>query len=149
MFKIIKFNESFTSPSLTMFRANFYGLRRLCGFFRAVIAYASLIWFGYSGITFYPYIIIKAEDDSGAVRCHESVHLIQQALLGRKFYLYYIGYYLRNLFKYFNHATAYRKIPYEVEAYKLQYDRLGLLDFYNRHGIMDSFNFYQMLINPR
>jgi len=54
---------------------------------------------------------------------HEVIHLNQKKLHGAfKFYAIYLKDYFKNLIKYRDHRTAYRNIPFEVEAYEKQFD---------------------------
>ncbi len=74
-----------------------------------------------SGITLYPFILIRAyKVDVGIVLTHEMIHWGQIQKEGvLKFYFMYNLYWFINIFKYrFNFDMAYRKIPYEVEAYE-------------------------------
>ena len=51
---------------------------------------------------------------------HERIHMIQAESFKTKyfgFYCYYIGYWIKNLFKYGFNIDAYNNIPFEREAY--------------------------------
>lgn len=85
-----------------------------------VIASKYLVPKGYTAITLFPFIFIhdkRLKEDTALIN-HEKIHLRQQAeLLVVFFYLWYIIEYLIKLFKYANHAKAYRNISFEREAY--------------------------------
>ena len=78
---------------------------------------------GAVGLTIYPFVFIKyAKADVGSVLTHEMIHVGQIQKDGWfTFYFKYFMHYFINLFKFgFNLDRAYRNIPYEVEAYKMQ-----------------------------
>jgi len=83
---------------------------------------------GYAGITIYPFIFLKYnenEDSNYAIKVnHERIHLKQQLeTLIVIFYLIYIINYLFNLLIYKGDAKkAYRNITFEKEAYKNEKD---------------------------
>ena len=55
---------------------------------------------------------------------HERIHMLQAETFKTKylgFYIYYIGYWIKNLFKYGRGKEAYYEIPFEKEAYTNQY----------------------------
>lgn len=76
--------------------------------------------FGVIGMTIAPFIFIcsgKKECPETLIK-HERVHVRQQIkLLWIGFFIAYAWYYLKNRFSGMNHDTAYRKIPFEIEAY--------------------------------
>lgn len=94
-----------------------------------------LLFKGYSMITLFGNVYTnKSYDklykwlntDSGLrVARHERIHIIQAESFKTKylgFYAYYIGYWIKNLFKYkFNWHKAYREIPFEKEAFTNQF----------------------------
>ncbi len=50
---------------------------------------------------------------------HEQIHLRQQKeMLVIPFYVFYLLFYLYNLFRFRNHHKAYKQIPFEREAYR-------------------------------
>lgn len=81
-----------------------------------------LIWHNLhvSGITLYPFIVIKSsklKQEKTFVN-HEHIHLRQQAeLLVLPFYMLYLLHYFFNLIRYGNHQKAYYNICFEREAY--------------------------------
>jgi hypothetical protein len=84
------------------------------------------ILFKIGGITLWPFIILRERYQVGYLRAraakiinHESIHVKQQAeMLVIPFYLLYGLSYLWNIFKYRgNIKLAYRKIPFEQEAF--------------------------------
>ena len=73
-------------------------------------------------ITLYPFIICKGELDQ-RTRTHEIIHLHQQReLLLIGFYLLYVLFWLRGLWKTGSFHAAYREIPFEKEAYAYDQD---------------------------
>jgi hypothetical protein len=80
---------------------------------------------GYSGITLFPFIILRkktikkiSDDKLQRLINHETTHFYQQlGLLIIPFYLIYIINYIINLFIYKNHHDAYKNIVFEREAY--------------------------------
>lgn len=80
---------------------------------------------GYSGITLFPFIILRgktikriSEDQLQRLINHETTHFYQQfGLFIVFFYLLYIIDYIINLIIYKNHHDAYRNIVFEREAY--------------------------------
>lgn len=61
---------------------------------------------------------------------HEYIHMVQANSFKTKyfgFYVYYIGYWIKNLFKYGFNMDAYRNIPFEKEAKAKQYDFTPLI----------------------
>ncbi len=86
-----------------------------------IIASKYLIPKGYSGLSLFPFIIVrKAIDKKNIVLInHEKIHIRQQLeLLILPFYIWYLGHFLLNLFKYKNKYQAYRFIIFEKEAYQ-------------------------------
>lgn len=78
----------------------------------------ALSWFiNIWAITLYPFIICKGELDD-KTRTHEIIHLCQQRelfLIG--FYVLYVLYWLRGLYRTRSFHEAYMTIPFEKEAY--------------------------------
>jgi len=80
---------------------------------------------GYSGITLFPFIILRkktvkkiSEDRLQRLINHETTHFYQQlGLFVIFFYILYIINYLINLIIYNDHNNAYRNIVFEREAY--------------------------------
>lgn len=74
---------------------------------------------GYASITLAPYILFKKKVNEVTLY-HEKIHIRQIEEVGWiYFYLSYIFYFVKNLFKYWSWDIAYYKIPYEEEAYRL------------------------------
>lgn len=75
---------------------------------------------GYSGITLYPFIIVKhtsLKTNKSAIH-HEKIHLKQQLeLLIIGFYIWYTAEFLLKLWHYKVWQTAYKAISFEREAY--------------------------------
>lgn len=76
---------------------------------------------GFTGITLYPFIIVRDERlrQNADLINHERIHLCQQAeMLVLPFYIWYgIEFFVR-LFQYRSRYTAYRNISFEREAYQ-------------------------------
>ena len=76
---------------------------------------------GYNAITLFPLVFYKGEPLSDRECCHETVHLWQQfTLLIVPFYLLYFLFWLVALLRYRNCQRAYRAIPFERSAYRLE-----------------------------
>lgn len=76
---------------------------------------------GYNAITLFPFVFYKGEPLSDRECCHETVHLWQQfTLLIVPFYLLYFLFWLVALLRYRNWQRAYRAIPFERSAYRLE-----------------------------
>lgn len=87
-----------------------------------------LSWFiNISAITIYPFIISRGEMDNVVIN-HELIHIKQQKeLFVVGFYLLYAMFWMINLLWYrMDKSTAYRMIPFEIEAYYHQEDFLYL-----------------------
>ena len=84
-----------------------------------IIAARYLIPRGFTGITIYPFILVrdKALKNNAVFINHEKIHLRQQAeLLILPFYIWYgIEYFIRLMY-YGNRRKAYRNICFEREA---------------------------------
>lgn len=76
----------------------------------------------FSGITIYPFIIIKKKHEHNAVVInHEKIHLRQQKeLFIILFFVCYFVNWIFNLIRYRNFDKAYRQIIFEREAYQNQ-----------------------------
>lgn len=78
---------------------------------------------GYKAMTIGPFILTKHKLNSVDIN-HEAIHWEQEKELGIiGFYILYLIYFLCLLIK--NHGVwkkSYREIPFEVEAYKHQWD---------------------------
>lgn len=75
---------------------------------------------GYTGITIFPFIFLKAKYLKGnhSLLNHEKIHLKQQCeLLIIPFYLFYLIEFMVRLFQYKNLHKAYRNVSFEREAY--------------------------------
>ncbi len=76
---------------------------------------------GYNAITLFPVVFYKGEPLSERERSHETVHLWQQlTLLIVPFYLLYFLFWLVAILRYRNWQRAYRAIPFERSAYRLE-----------------------------
>ena len=81
---------------------------------------------GYNAVAFYPFVFVRKDSlmkmkESRFVRLmtHEAIHLHQQIeLLLVGFYLLYGLFYLLGLLRWRNHSIAYRRNPFEREAYE-------------------------------
>ncbi|ULC59161.1 hypothetical protein MBM09_14795 [Flaviramulus sp. BrNp1-15] len=75
---------------------------------------------GYTGITIFPFVILKSKDLKGnrVFMNHEKIHLKQQLeMLIIPFYIMYGIEFLIRLFQYKNWYIAYKNISFEREAY--------------------------------
>ena len=83
---------------------------------------------GYAGLTVWPYIFIKESSFDEYLYNHEKIHvkqILELWVIG--FYVLYLYYYMKNrIIHRMNHYLAYRHIPFEWEAYKMQENRLYL-----------------------
>lgn len=85
-----------------------------------VITSKYLVPKGYTAMAVFPFILLREKQltDNEVMMNHEKIHLRQQAeLLVIPFYIWYGLEYLFNLAKHGSHATAYRNISFEREAY--------------------------------
>ncbi|MBR6291550.1 MAG: hypothetical protein IKR33_01990 [Bacteroidales bacterium] len=75
----------------------------------------------YQAITLFPVIFYKDRPLTERDIRHETVHLWQQALLlVVPFYLLYFLFWIFNLVRYRDQLRAYREIPFERSAYRLE-----------------------------
>ena len=80
----------------------------------------------YSAITLFPFVFYNDDTLPTPTLRHETVHLYQQLfLLVVPFYVLYVLFWLIGLLRYRNHDRAYRNIPFERSAYRLE-GRTGL-----------------------
>ena len=80
------------------------------------------IFMDISGITIWPFIIVRDERDKILIN-HERIHLKQQAeMLVIFFYIFYVFYWIKGYFKEGNGYRAYMSIPFEREAYSNEHD---------------------------
>lgn len=90
-----------------------------------LIAWRYLVPKGYSGITIYPFVILRHKKDytNQILLNHERIHLRQQLELAVVFFFlaYAVAYGLM-LMKFRNHKLAYRNIIFEREAYANEKD---------------------------
>jgi hypothetical protein len=80
---------------------------------------------GYSGITIFPFIILRTSDmkNNSILLNHEKIHLRQQLeLLVFPFYALYVLEFLFRLIQYKKWNLAYRNISFEREAYCNEHD---------------------------
>lgn len=85
---------------------------------------------GYKAITILNYIFVRKGTSLNATDIqHEEIHWEQEKeLLVVFFYVMYVCSFLIRLIKYKNWHTAYRNIPFELEAYDHQGD-IGYLEY--------------------
>lgn len=75
----------------------------------------------YHAITLFPVIFYNGKRLTERDLQHETVHLWQQvALLVVLFYLLYLLFWIVNLVRYRDRFRAYREIPFERSAYRLE-----------------------------
>lgn len=75
----------------------------------------------YSAITLTPFVFYSGDTLSERLVRHETVHLYQQLfLLVVPFYVLYVLFWLIGLLRYRSHDRAYRAIPFERSAYRLE-----------------------------
>jgi hypothetical protein len=75
----------------------------------------------YSAITLFPFVFYNGDTLPERSQRHETIHLYQQlALLVVPFYVLYLIFWLIGLLRYGNHDRAYRSIPFERSAYRLE-----------------------------
>ena len=75
----------------------------------------------YRAITLFPVVVYKGAPLTERERQHERVHLWQQlALLIVLFYVLYFLFWLVALLRFRNWMRAYRSIPFERSAYRLE-----------------------------
>ena len=76
---------------------------------------------GYQAVTLFPFVFYRNKPFCVTDRRHETVHLWQQAaLLVLPFYVLYLVFWLIGLVRYRDHDKAYRNIPFERSAYRLE-----------------------------
>ena len=76
---------------------------------------------GFHAITLFPFVFYRGKELMDSEKRHESVHLWQQVtLLIIPFYILYFIFWLYYLVKYRDKDRAYRAIPFEVSAYRLE-----------------------------
>ena len=101
---------------------------------------------GYTGITLFPFVILKSKDlrSNKVFMNHENIHLRQQLeMLIIPFYLFYVIEFLFRLIQYRNWHLAYKNIPFEREAYYNQHNFQYLkqrsfwifLKYLHNHGV--------------
>ncbi len=75
----------------------------------------------YRAITLFPFIFYKGAPITPREVRHETIHLYQQlCLLVVPFYVLYLLFWLLGLLRHRNHDRAYRAIPFERSAYRLE-----------------------------
>lgn len=80
-----------------------------------------LPWGDYRAVTLFPFVLYKGEPLTEREVRHETVHLWQQAvLLVVPFYVLYLFFWAVNLVRFRNAGRAYREIPFERSAYRLE-----------------------------
>jgi len=86
-----------------------------------IIIIPQIRYLGISGITLFPFIILRDKDlkQDKRILNHERIHIRQQVeLLILPFYLLYLIEFGIGLIKYKNRQTAYINISFEREAFK-------------------------------
>ena len=77
---------------------------------------------GAEGVTLYPFIFFRdSKPVPGYLLLHEMIHIRQYRAGGIGFVVDYIWEWFKGIFKYWNFDKAYRKNPYEQEAYRGQF----------------------------
>ena len=75
----------------------------------------------FHAITLFPFIFFNGQPLTEREIRHETIHLWQQAvLLVAPFYVLYILFWIVNLLRFRNLDRAYREIPFERSAYRLE-----------------------------
>lgn len=75
----------------------------------------------YNAITLAPFVFYNCDVLPDRTLRHETIHLYQQlSLLVVPFYVLYLLFWLYGLLRYRNHDRAYRSIPFERSAYRLE-----------------------------
>ncbi len=75
----------------------------------------------FHAVTLFPFVLYKGEPLTEREVRHETVHLWQQAvLLVVPFYVLYLFFWAVNLVRFRNAGRAYREIPFERSAYRLE-----------------------------
>ena len=80
---------------------------------------------GYSGLTFFPFVILKYKSSKNDLITinHEKIHIRQQLeMLVLPFFVIYLTEFLIGYVKYKNWNLAYRNISFEREAYSNEKD---------------------------
>lgn len=96
----------------------------------------------YSGLTIYPFIILKNKllKNNAVLINHEKIHIKQQKeLLWIFFFIWYFSEYIVKLIQYKNHNKAYRNISFEKEAYKNEVNLNYLIDR-KKYNFLNYFN---------
>ncbi len=76
-----------------------------------------------SGITLYPFILVRPKTPSKVLLNHERIHIRQQLeMLVLPFYIWYMTEWFLYFLKYRNWWKAYRQISFEREAYENEDD---------------------------
>ena len=74
-------------------------------------------------IVLYPFVLYASKNPSATLMNHERIHIDQIKKNGViKFYAIYLHNYVIFRFQGLNHYSAYKNIPFEVEAYENQHD---------------------------
>ena len=72
-------------------------------------------------ITLFPFIFYNSEQLGDTDLRHETVHIWQQlALLIIPFYILYLSFWILGLIRHKSLLKAYKNIPFEISAYKLE-----------------------------
>lgn len=89
---------------------------------KPIFVHNRLVPFGdYRAVTLFPFVFYKGKPLTERERRHETIHLWQQlTLLIVPFYLLYFLFWLVALFRHRNWHRAYRAIPFERSAYRLE-----------------------------
>lgn len=79
---------------------------------------------GFTAITLFPFVFYNSDTLSDRNLRHETIHLWQQAFsLVLPFYLLYLVFWVTGLLRYRDTNKAYRMIPFEKSAYRLEDER--------------------------
>jgi hypothetical protein len=119
--KIFALNQNFFVIFALIHLAKLY-IFRLTMF---IITSKYLLPKGYRGLTLFPFIIVRNPMDKKNIVLinHEKIHIQQQLeLLVLPFYIWYLGHFFINLFKYKNKQKAYLNIIFEKEAYQNEHN---------------------------
>ncbi len=80
---------------------------------------------GYNGLTIFPFVVLRSNrlKLNKVIINHERIHLRQQIeLLIVPFYIWYVVEFLIRLLQFRNWHLAYRRISFEREAYRNEYN---------------------------
>lgn len=94
---------------------------------------------GFYAITLFPFVFYNGDAVTERDLQHETVHLWQQAfLLVIPFYILYLLFWLLGLVRYRDAQKAYREIPFERSAYRLEAEK-------NKRPAMQAFDWVRCI----